>query len=66
MISPKLHTEAGKKLKDDRAMMNQGKYIINCPWCGSQMALDKAEYYGKVDTHKIIYRCTTCKAQWSE
>jgi len=39
--------------------------IIYCQWCGSQMLLDNAEYYCKLDTHKIMYRCATCKSQWT-
>ncbi len=46
-------------------MMKLEQYVIYCPWCGFQMTMDNAEYYGKLDTHKIIYRCTTCKSQWT-
>jgi transposase-like protein len=46
--------------------MKLEQYIIYCPWCGSEMTLDDAEYYGKLDTHKIIYRCANCKSEWAD
>ena len=45
--------------------MKLEEYIIYCPWCGSQMTLDNAEYYCELHTHIIIYRCATCKSDWA-
>jgi len=44
--------------------MKLEQYIIFCPWCECEMTLDNAEYYCKLNTHKIICKCITCQSQW--